>query len=366
MLATVRANQPFDDIITGEKHQAGEILELQDIERVRNMVKRNICSLVRIRPEKPKKGKRVIVYQNLLYCIGGIETADYQLAKGFKEKNIKFVFRTADIDQALRLGKYCEVLIDNGEMEFDCDVLILANYDSYPLIKDRIKAKKIYQQCHADWLNMKKLPQWASFEWRPDEDVDKVLSVSETTSKALKTAFKEPIDSVVVPNILTEPDDNEFRVFLTLSRFSAEKGADLIVRTIEKFHEANKPFLWIICATMAESRIDIRLRNDKSVVFLPPSPVNEALIRNCDILVQLSKNESYCYSVHQALACGKPCLCTDIPEFRKIIKDGVNGWLVGQNLERLNVNEIFGKRLEPKPTKEPIDPIWHKVLEGEL
>lgn len=362
----VRANQAFDDIITGAKHQVGEVLELDDVERVRNMLKRNICSLVRIRPEGKKVGGKVIVYQNLLYCIGGIETADYQMARAFKDRDICFVFRTADTDQALRLGKYCEVMIDDGKMGFDCDVLILANYDSYPLIKGRVKARKIYQQCHADWLNMKKMPQWASFDWKPDEDVDRVVAVSETTSKALKMAFAEPIDSVVVPNILTEPDDSEFRVLLTLSRFSAEKGADLIIRMIDQFHRANRPFLWIICATMADSRIDLKLRNDKSVVFLPPSPVNEALIRNCDILVQLSKNESYCYSVHQALACGKPCLCTDIPEFRKVIRNGENGWLVGQHLENLDIDSIFSKRLSPKPMREEISPLWEELLNGEL
>ena len=258
------------------------------------------------------------------------------------------------------------MVIDDGMEVFNCDVLILANYDSYPYIRGRVYAKKIYQQCHADWANMKKMPQWASFDWQPYEDVDRVIAVSETTKKALQTAFNEPIDSVVIPNILNEPDDSEFRVFLTLSRFSAEKGADLIVRVLDEFHKANKPFLWIICATMADSRINLKLKNDKSVIFLPPSPVNEALIRNCDILVQLSKNESYCYSVHQALACGKPCLCTDIPEFRKVIKDGVNGWLIGQFGERLNVNEIFGKRLEPKPLKEEISPLWVELLEGRL
>ena len=362
----VKANQNFSDIITGEPHYKDEILEVEGIERVRNMVKRNICSLIHIPAPKKKKGKKVVVYQNLLFCIGGIETADYQLAKTFSDRDICFVFRNADIDQALRLGQYCEVMIDNGVDNIECDVLILANYDSYPLIKGRVKARKIYQQCHADWLNMKKMPQWANFEWSPDIDVDRVIAVSETTSEALKKAFNRKIDSIVVPNILSEPEESEFRVFLTLSRFSAEKGANMIVGLVRKFHEANKPFLWLIGGTMSDSRLDQSLRNDKSVVFLPPSPNNEALIRNCDIMVQLSKNESYCYSVHQALACGKPCLCTDIPEFRKVIKNGENGWLIGQHYENLNLDSIFGERLKVKKLKEDISPLWDELLEGNL
>lgn len=117
---------------------------------------------------------------------------------------------------------------------------------------------------------------------------------------------------------------------------------------------------------MSDSRLNQRLGADKNIVFVEPSIYNEGLIKNCDYLVQLSKNESYCYSVHQALAQGKPCICTDIPEFRKVIKDGENGFLVGQGLEGLDIDAIFSKQLKPTPREEPLDPIWQKVLNGEL
>lgn len=365
-MITVRSLIPFDDAITGEHYEAGRLLRFADGERVKSMCDRNICELVHIEAPKKKAGKRVLVYQNLLFKIGGIETADYQMARAFPDKNIVFVFRQADIEQALRLAQYAEVMMDDGKMEFESDVLILANYDSYPLVKGRVKASKIYQQVHADWANMKKMSQWQDFKWEPDPDVDKVLAVSETSVKALQTAFKAPIAAELVPNILTPPTDNGFRVFLSLSRFSAEKGADMIVAMARRFEEANKHFLWIICGTMSDSRLNYKLGNKKNIVFVEPSIHNEGLIKNCDYLVQLSKNESYCYSVHQALACGKPCICTDIPEFRKVIKPGVNGWLVGQNLEGLDIDGIFGELLSPTPIKEPIAPIWNDVLEGKL
>lgn len=362
----VRSLMPFDDAITGEHYEAGRLLEFDDPTRVIYMCQHGICELVHIDAPVEKSGTRVLVYQNLLFTIGGIETADYQMAKAFKDRNIGFVFRQADIEQALRLAQYAEVMMDDGKMQFETDVLILANYDSYPLVKGRIKAEKIYQQIHADWANMKKMWQWQNFKWEPDKDVDKVLAVSETTVKALQTAFERPIPAELVPNILTPPEDNGFRVFLTLSRFTAEKGADTIVAMTRKFEEAGKHFLWIICGTMSDSRLNYKLGNKKNIVFVEPSIYNEWLIKNCDYLVQLSKNESYCYSVHEALACGKPCICTDIPEFRKVIKNGENGWLVGQNLEGLDIDGIFGKLLSPTPIKEPIAPIWNEVLEGKL
>lgn len=365
-MITVRSLIPFDDAITGEHYEAGRLLEFADGGRVEFMCQREICELVHIDAPKQKTGKRVLVYQDLLFKIGGIETADYQMAKAFPDKNIVFVFRHADIEQALRLAQYAEVQMDDGKMKFECDVLILANYDSMEHIKGRFKARKVYQQVHADWANMKRMHQWSSFEWQPDEDVDKVLAVSETSVKALQTAFKRPIKAELVPNILTKPEDNGFRVFLSLSRFSAEKGADMIVAMVKKFEEAHRHFLWIICGTMSDSKLNYKLGLDKHVVFLEPTLYNEGLIKNCDYLVQLSKNESYCYSVHQALACGKPCICTDIPEFRKVIKNGENGWLVDQSLQSLDVEGIFGKLLNPEPRQEKIAPIWNDVLEGKL
>lgn len=365
-MITVRVKSPFDDAITGEHYLAERLLDLDDPQRVMKMAKLGLVELVHIDAPRPKSGTRVMVYQNLLFTIGGIETADYQLARAFADHDIVFVFRTADIEQGLRLAQYCEVQIDDGVMPLEADVVILANYDSLDYCKGRLKAKKIYQQVHADWANMKKMWQWANFKWKPDECVDAVLAVSETTVKALQTAFDEPINAVLVPNILNPPEDTGFRVFLTLSRFSAEKGADLIVAMVKRFMEANKHFLWIICGTMSDSRLNQRLSGVKNVVFVEPSIYNEGLIKNCDYLVQLSKNESYCYSVHQALACGKPCICTDIPEFRRVIEPGKNGWLVGQGLEGLDIEAIFSKQLTPDPTEEPIDPVWEKVLKGEL
>ena len=362
----VKVEATFSDIYTGQVYKPGEMLEFDNPERVKDMCRKHVVSLAHIDAPKEKTGTKVMVYQNLLYTIGGIETADYQMARAFKDRNLVFVFREADIEQALRLAQYSEVTIDDGKMTFDTDVLILANYDSINYCKGRFAARKVYQQVHADWANMKKMWQWATFKFEPDECVDKVLAVSETTVKALKTAFEKPIEAELVPNILLPPEDNGFRVFLTLSRFTAEKGADLIVAMAKKFKEANKHFLWIICGTMSDSRLNQKLSGEMSVAFVPPSIANEGLIKNCDYLVQLSKNESYCYSVHQALACGKPCLCTDIPEFRKVIKPGVNGWLVGQNLEGLDVDAIFGKLLTPKPRQEPINPVWEKVFNGTL
>lgn len=363
----VKAISNFTDRETGRPVKPGDLVEFDDEARLRYMLKIHVAKLKAIRPQIKKTGKKVMVYQNLLYCIGGIETADYNLARAFQNRRITFVFRTADLEQALRIGRFCDVYLDDPDDQYETDVLILANYDSYPWVKGRVKAGKIYQQVHADWVSMKKhTKQWANFMWRPDNDIDTVVAVTETASKALKTAFRTPIPSKTVRNIILRPE-RPHRTFLSLTRLSAEKGAGRIVEMVRRFHEADREFTWFIAATASNDGIvEKEIGHDPSVVFIKPGINAQGLVRSVDYLVQLSDTESYCYSAHEALLLGTPVIGTRIPEFKRIIKPGQNGWLVKLDLSDLDIDAIFDKVPEPEPEKEDIDPAWDQLLKGAL
>ena len=363
----VNGSARFTDAYTGQEYHKGDILETDDIERVKRIISLKVADLIKAdAPKEIKKhGNDIIVYQTVLFCIGGIEEADYNLAKQFKDRNITFVFRSADSEQMLRIAKYCNCRVDDEKEKLKSDVVILASFDSKEYVKDRIEARKVYQQCHADWLGLKSMPMWHGYEWAIPKEVDKVLAVSTTTQNSLLHAFKEPIESELVPNILAPADDNEFRVFLTLSRFTKEKGGETIVRMAERFREANKSFIWIICGTPDTNLLQM-FNADKNIIFLPASVKNQGLIRHADYLVQMSKNESYCYSVHRALEQGTPVIATDIPEMVKIIKDGENGYLVHQKLDNLDIEKIFNKVPQFVAKQEVVAPVWDKVLKGEL
>lgn len=363
----VNGSARFTDAYTGKQYQKGDIVETDDIERVRRIISLKIADLIKAdAPKEIKKhGNEVIVYQRPVFCIGGIEEANYNLAKQSKDRKITFLVADADSEQILRLAQYCDCRLDDEKSEIKCDVLIVANFDTFKLIEDRINARKIYQQCHADWVGLKNMPMWNGFEWEVSDKVDKVLAVSETTQKSLRVAFNKPIESELVPNILAPADNSDFRVFLTLSRFTKEKGGETIVRMANRFLDANKSFLWIICGTPDASLLQ-EFNSNKSIVFLPPSVKNQGLIKHADYLVQLSKNESYCYSVHRALEQGTPVIATDIPEMAKIIKNGENGYLVHQNLDNLDIEKIFNKVPQFVAKQEVVAPVWNKVLKGEL
>lgn len=356
---------PFNDIKTGVLYKIGEIMEADTEERAENIIKQRLGVLVYSRHDA-KKGKSVLIHHTELYKIGGIETAAQHISRAFADYNITFVVgKNADTTQVLELSKRHSVILDNDKRRYTADVLILMNYDGAQKIINRVDAPKVYQFVHADWENLLKLGTFKNFRLQIHPRVDKVLAVSETAQKGLKTAFG--IDSVVVPNVLC-PVEKERLVFLVLSRATNEKGIETMLDMFDRFEAAGKDFVVFLCSPIEQAvkPIQDRIRESRHIFILPASPYNQDLLKGADFLIQLSHNESYCYSVREALQRKVPCIVSDIPELAKLIRDGENGYVLKPDLSNLDIDKIFNKKLKLKAFKENISPLWEKVLEGEL
>lgn len=356
----INVTQQFTDQDTGMDVRAGSIFETPDYERAKRIIRLRLGTFGGVKHPK-RKGNRIMIHQKFCYKIGGIETANMSIAKTFRDRNIVFVFGEANQDQAMALGRYHDVIIDDGRQIYDVDVCIFTNYDSAPAIMGRAHARKIYQQIHADFYALKQMPQWRNFTWEPNPRTSAILSVSETAQKGLQRAFQ--LDSIVVPNILSKRDSRPV-VFMSLTRATPEKGVDKLVALLRRFDEANKDYVLFLCSSIeqGEDSAQLYLRDNPRVITVQPTPYARELLRAADYLIQLSYNESYCYSVREALQLGVPCIVSDIPELRKLIQNGKNGYIYhdGDDIEP------FFKRLEPKPREEEISPLWEKVLDGRL
>ena len=356
----IRVLHEFTDRETSNAVKVGSLFETDDYERVRNIVRLRLGEFAGVKHQE-RKGNRIMIHQKYCYKIGGIETANMAIAKAFQDRNIVFVFGSGDSDQIMALGKYHDVIIDGGRQTYDVDVCIFTNYDSAPAIMDRVRARKIYQQIHADFYALKQMPQWRNFVWEPNPRTSAILSVSETAQKGLQRAFQ--LDSIVVPNILPKRDSRPI-VFMSLTRATPEKGVDKLVALLRRFDEANKDYVLFLCSSIeqGEDSDQLYLRENPRVITVQPTPYAQELLRAADYLVQLSYNESYCYSVREALQLGVPCIVSNIPELRKLIQNGKNGYIYhdGDDIEP------FFKKLKPKPREEEISPLWEKVLDGEL
>ena len=155
-------------------------------------------------------------------------------------------------------------------------------------------------------------------------------------------------DGEVIYNILDDDitKDDDLKVFITLSRATAEKGIYRIVEMAKKFKEAGKKFVWFLGCTLQQAPADVQsaIKNMKEFVVLPPIPENKQLIGHCDYLVQLSDTESFCYSAFEALQRGVPVILSRFTEASNIVEEGKNGYLVEMDLSDLDVDKIFNHK----------------------
>ena len=364
----VRSLVEFIDIRNNNQlRKEGEVFEVSYprlLELKKNGVKVKI-QRVDYLGRKKKTGPKVMVYQKLLYKIGGIETWGLNLAKIFENRDITFIFSEADDIQLLEFAKFANVLIDNGERRYDCDVFISANYDGGAIILDRITAKKKYQTIHSDFEALKKVNGWQRFELNLDKRFDRIISASETAQKGLKNGFG--YDSVVITNPLV-PLEEKPLILLTLSRASEEKGFNRMVEMARRLEGAGKRFIWLVGSTLENSTPEIRaaVRSVPEMIQVQPQFYTKQLLRIATYLVQLSDTEAYCYAIHESLSSGVPVIATEFDQAKKIVKDGKNGYLLKFDLSNLDIDKIFNQIPSGFNYTEKIDPLWADVMEGKL
>ena len=353
----------------------GDIYDIETPERLIELMGENrnktqyISFISSTKPKQYKRlGKKVVIHQGYLFYIGGIETFLFNLTKTYRNYNITIMCNMIEPRQLVNLSKYADIVIDN-QKGFECDVLILGNYDGAPVLR-RARAKKVYQMIHADLSGMKAHhPDYANLTWSKHPGIDKVICVSDTAAKGLKPFSK--CEPEVIYNIL----DNEYEtedgmVFITLSRATKEKGIHRMIEMAKAFKRANKSFIWFVWCSLKQVKDAQILKEINAIpefVIVPPSVKNKMLIKGCDYLVQLSDTESFCYSAFEALQRGVPVILTKFPEAFNIVEEGKNGYLVNMDLSDLNVDKIFNHKPKNVSYVDRCDHSkWEKVFKGEL
>lgn len=293
--------------------------------------------------ETKYKNKKIVIFQDCLYIIGGIETFLFNLVKTYKDYDITVMVKTIAFEQFMALSKYANVK-KWDKKPFECNVLILGNYNC-DYVLSMAKADKIYQMIHADWRGIRQIEEWKSFKWKKHSKIDDIICVSDTAAEGLKATMG--YDSKVIYNIL---DDNyaeeDGLTFITLSRATPEKGINRIIKMAQEFKKADKKFTWFLCCSLDQIKDKKILNAIKSIpefVIIPPRIDNKKFIKGCDYLVQLSDTESFCYSAYEALQRYVPVILTDFPEARNIVIEGENGYIVDMELSNLDVEKIFTK-----------------------
>lgn len=310
---------------------------------------------------------KILIQMTYLNNIGGIETALETLVRTFKDEDITILINArADgaQEQIKRFERYAKVIFDNDyQTVYEADVALLFTpiMQSVPL--DNIKAKKIYQFVHSDIKGLMRYPQWQSFTWKPDPRISKVVAVSETAQKGLKEALG--VDSVIVPNIFASRELPT--TFLFISRATMEKGLDKALELASRFDAAGKDYVLLIASLVDPyGSYWPPINNNPRIIYLGASIHNPIFYRCSDYVIQMSTSESYCYTIREAMAHGCAVIGSKIPEIQKVVKDGVNGYLLDDDLSNLDIDKIFNEVPKPNGYKEKLSPEWEKVFGGLL
>jgi glycosyltransferase involved in cell wall biosynthesis len=370
---TVQATASFKDMVENKMRRPGDVFQVDTLERVQQLLvagpgKRGVVKILKAKKRQSNKyeGKKMIIFQNYLYYIGGIETFLQNFTKHYRDKNILLLGDNIDGNTMIVLSQYCDVALTEPGVIYDCDVLLLGNYNGDTILS-QVRAPKVYQMIHADWEGLRSVPQWSNFTWKKHPRIDKVIAVSESAAKGLKNTMQ--YDSEVIYNILDDEPLDDMKVFITLSRATAEKGIRRIVQMAERFKAEDRRFIWYLCCSLEQAPRDIvsKIKNMPEFIILQPGIEQKALISHCDYLVQLSDTESFCYSAFEALQRKVPVILTRFPEAYNIVKPGENGYLVNMDLSDLDVNAIFDKKPKKVTYEDRCDhDKWELVFKGEL
>ena len=267
---------------------------------------------------------QVIIYAELLAPVGGIETFVFNLCTALhKTYDIAVIYKNADDAQVERLQGVVFITKLHKELKAKCDLLIMNSlFDKIPA---QITAGRILQMVHSCKLR--------DF-YRIPEGRDKYIAVSEA---ARVTYPKElPDDTEVLHNIGNSKEPKRLLKLLSATRLTEEKGGDRIKQLAAQLNAAHIPFIWLIFTANEFRPVP------KGVVLMQPDLNIKPYIAAADYLVQLSDNESYCYSIVEAFSLGTPVITTPISVADEIgVEDGVNGYVVPFDMQGIDVDKIY-------------------------
>ena len=139
------------------------------------------------------------------------------------------------------------------------------------------------------------------------------------------------------------------------------------IEMAHRFDAAGKDYVLLVCSLVdIYGRLWQSIANNPRVIYIPSNIHNSIFYRCADYLISMSTSESWGYSIREALHNGCAILGSKIPEIEKVVKDGENGYLLEHNLSNLDIDKIFNKIPKVKGYEEEVNPIWQKVLDGQL
>ena len=284
--------------------------------------------------------KRLIIFQDRIAEVGGVETHLYNLCLALRNYYDILVLYGSNpkMQQVRRLLPLVDVEHYDKNKTYECDICLRNSLST--IIPENIKAKRYIEMMHADYVWLKK-KRWLFEFWNKAEK----LGCGEFVAKRFKEAYG--VDIPYIRNILAPKiETSKVYHFISATRLGAYKGYDRILEMIDMLRKANIKFTWDIFTDSPipkDKPEEIRVWSQRFNMF--------DYVADADYTILLSDAEGLPYTVQESLQYGTPCIVTDIGGCTELIKDGVNGYVVPLNMDfDINIIKKIPKFPEYKGT----------------
>lgn len=268
----------------------------------------------------------ICIWTEKTYEIGGIETFIYNFCKTMsKHYSILVLYREMDKMQIARLKEFVRVEQNNLPSVVECNTLIVNR------ISDKEPKNVNYKQ-KVQMVHTCKLVD----TWDVPDDCDIQVAVSDVAKRSFD------LDCEVINNLVAPQKKDRALVLVSATRMSTfEKGQKRMIALSNLLRDKHIPYIWLCFS-------DSTVSGASGITFMKPTLNIAPYITIADYLVQLSDQESFCYSIVEALELGTPVLTTPLDVLPEIgFVDGKTGYIVPFDIdEKFDVRKIHDKQLK--------------------
>ena len=280
-----------------------------------------------------------MVYSNVFYVpnikkVSGITTWLLELAKKYHKIDITIVYNDSKSsrERINQLKEYVRVIKLSGN-EIECDKLFIT-YEAKDL--KLFKRNETIGMVHTNFELSNKNPY--------GNRVDKVVAVSKVVADNYEKI--SGVKPIVCYNPLTLEEHKPTLRLVSTTRITESKGKHRMEKLAKELDKNNIPYQWFI---LSDSTLDYK--TDK-IVYMTPQMDCRNIIMASDYLVQLSDdNESYSYSINEALGLGIPIISTPLSVFEELgIKNKTHGYIIDFDMKNIPIEEIANNKPKVKYT----------------
>ena len=246
-----------------------------------------------------------------------------------KNKNIDFIagYQTSSAIKATKLGKKYGLKVINFVFE---------------------SPTWLEKQLGDKWTNDLKKPRYKKL-WDDFEDslkhCDIIFVNSNITNKETKIWLKSKVDATIYPGIDFDivkniPEQKKENQIIYIGRLHKYKNVDEIVKSLAKIKSPPK---LAICGDGPEKEKLMQLASKLKINCVFKGQLTDyekwAEIKKSKFMVFPSSMEGFGMPPMEALYCGVPCICSDLPVFREVYKNKV------EYFKEHNINDLKRKIL---------------------